>query len=153
MFVGSLSDVDNYSGIKLARDDSVIAFGSESDVSIYRSGAGELSVSGSLKINNIDLAAQVANLQAQLNEVIANVTVLQSHDYVYQWFEDGWFTLPAHHYSDGFEVDTHGLASIECTSSTRGMMFYDVSGYPDGICVCTASTSDSTYAWYVHQKC
>ena len=59
----------------------------------------------------------------------------------------GWFSLPAHHYSNGFSSDDHGLEPITCTSTTRGMMFYDVTGAEDGVCICACKSSDSDYAW------
>ena len=57
--------------------------------------------------------------------------------------------MPAHHYSNGFDPDAHGLDSIVCSKDTRGMMFYDVSGGEDGVCVCACKSGDVTYAWFV----
>ena len=105
-----LDSLPNYSGINMHSNQSFVSFGSASDVVFFRSGPAEVTVNGTLKqwhpsgsVSFDDVARlreEVGLLSAQLESMKDNVTTLQSHDYVYTWFEDVSFVLYSHRAAD-----------------------------------------------------
>ena len=88
----------NFGGVQINRNNSMVSFGTEQDVVLYRDGPGSLTVKGNLRqltpagdvsLSDIEtLAEQVQALSEKLDRVVSNVTTLQIHDYVYNWFQD-----------------------------------------------------------------
>lgn len=87
-----------FSGVAINIDDSMVAFGADLDAVLFRSAPRELTVNGTIRAQSPEgavvsladvgmLQEHIANLTAQVNALRANITVLESHDYVYTWFE------------------------------------------------------------------
>lgn len=111
----------NFGGVHINRNSSMVSFGTNQDVVLYRDGPGSLTVKGNLRqltstgdvsLSDIEtLAVQVQALSDKLDLVVSNVTTLQSHDYVYTWFED--VCWPNHNHPFEF-VWRLGWGSCDC---------------------------------------